>query len=66
MTKQDPLKFEDLYEERITRIFSYSLWNDQAWVKPDSISQFSEQCNGYRKYVYQTQSLRKAKHSQEM
>lgn len=62
MTKQDPLKFEELNEERITCIFSDSLWNNQAWLKAESNTQLSEQCNGHRMYVHHTHPLLEAKH----
>lgn len=54
MTKEDPRNFEELSAERITGIFPDLIWNDQAWLKPECISQFSEQCNGHRMYVHQT------------
>lgn len=62
MTKQDPLKFEELNEERSSCIFRDRLWYDQAWLNSESKSQLSEQFNGHRMYVYQAQPLRKAKH----
>lgn len=62
MTKQVPLKFEELNEERIACIFSYSLWNEQAWLVSESKSQLSEQCTGHRMYVHHTHLFLEAKH----
>lgn len=62
MTKQDPLKFEELTAGRITCIFPDSLWNKQAWLEAKSSSQLSQQCNGHRMYVHQAHPLLEAKH----
>lgn len=64
MTKQDPQKLEGLSAERIACIFSDSRWKDQSWLNSKSKSQLSEQCNGHRMYVNQTQTLIEAKHDE--
>lgn len=62
MTKQDRQNFEGLSAERIACIFSDSLWDDASWLNSESKSQLTEQCNEHRMYVYQFQTLPKAKH----
>lgn len=63
MTKQDPKTFLKMSAERFADIFPDSLWNNQAWLKPESISELSEHCNEHRMYVYRVTAILKTKHA---